>query len=127
MKKIVQLFMMLFISLMATSCYYDELPAEAVGPLPASVSYKNDIQPLFNQNCIACHKAGATTPDLTSANSYAALTTANEYVIPTNAAGSILYKALTGNGAPLMPPSGGLSAAKIALVEKWITDGALNN
>ncbi len=118
---------MLFISLTVTSCYYDEIPTEIVAPLPESISYINDIQPLFNQNCIGCHKTGATAPDLSSANSYAALTAANKYVVASNAYGSVLYKSLLGEGALLMPTNGKLSASKIALVEKWINDGALNN
>lgn len=127
MKKIIQLFMMVFISMMATSCYYDELPPETVNPLPEVVSYAKDIQPLWSEDCINCHKPGATAPDLTAGNSYVALTANNKYVVPGNAANSRLYKALLGQGAPLMPPSGETTATEIALVEKWINDGALNN
>jgi uncharacterized membrane protein len=127
MKKIIQYLMMLTVSLMATSCYYDDLPVDIVGPLPEVVSYKNDIQPLWNEDCISCHKAGATAPDLTATNSYTALTANNKYVVPGNAASSILYKALLGQGSPLMPPNGETTATEIALVEKWIKDGALNN
>lgn len=119
--------MMASISLVATSCYNDELPAV---PPPANVSYATNIQPLFNKNCIGCHKTGGQFPDLTSANSYVALTTLTngKYLVTAgDAEGSVLFKAMTGNGAPLMPPNGKLSASKLALVEKWINDGALNN
>jgi len=127
MKKIIQYLMMLTLSMMATSCYYDEIPVEAVAPLPESISYQNDIQPLWDQSCISCHKTGATAPDLTSTKSYAALTAANKYVIAGNAASSLLHKSLIGEGAPLMPTSGKWTDSKIALVDKWINDGALNN
>jgi mono/diheme cytochrome c family protein len=128
MKKIFQYLMMLTLSLMATSCYYDELPYEApAGELPETVSYQSDIQPLWDQSCISCHKPGQTAPDLTAANSYLALTKNNKYVVAGNAASSILHKSLIGEGAPLMPTSGKWSDAKIALVDKWINDGALNN
>lgn len=122
--------MVLTVSLTVTSCYYDELPIEPVVPLPENVSYKNNIQPLFDQNCIGCHKSGGTFPNLTSTSSYAALTTltnGEKLVTASDASGSILYQAMTGNGAPLMPTGGKLSAANLALVEKWINDGALNN
>ena len=127
MKKIFQFLTMASISLMATSCYYDELPAT---PVPANVSYATNIQSLFNKNCIGCHKTGATAPDLTTGNSYAALTTATngeKFVNAGDAAGSILYQCMSGTGGPLMPPNGKLNASKLALVEKWINDGALNN
>jgi hypothetical protein len=127
MKKIIQYVMMLMVSLMATSCYYDEMPAEAVIPIPETVSYSTDIQPLWDQSCTSCHKPGATAPDLTAANSYLALTKNNKYVVPGNAAGSSLHKSLMGEGAALMPPAGKWSDSKIELVDKWITAGALNN
>ncbi len=131
MKKIFQLVMVASVGLLATSCYNDVLPAE---PLPANVSYQANIQSLFNKNCIGCHKGAANSgPDLTTGNSYVSLTTVTPnsagkiYVTPGNADGSIIYQALTGNGAPQMPPNGALSPSKLALVEKWINDGAANN
>jgi hypothetical protein len=127
MKKIIQYLMMLTVSLMATSCYYDEMPPEAVIIIPETVSYSKDVQPLWDQDCISCHKPNATAPDLTSANSYSALTANNKYVIPGNAAGSKIHKSLVGDGAAIMPTSGKWSDSKIALVDKWITAGALNN
>jgi len=128
MKKITPYLVVFMVSLMATSCYYDELPYEApVGPLPETVSYQSDIQPLWNESCISCHKPGQTAPDLTAANSYSALTANSKYVVPGSAATSKLHKSLVGDGASIMPTSGKWSDAKIALVDKWINDGALNN
>ncbi|QBN18009.1 hypothetical protein [Flavobacterium nackdongense] len=112
---------------MATSCYYDEMPVEAEIPIPDVVSYSKDIQPLWDQDCISCHKPTATSPDLTAANSYLALTKNNKYVIPGNAAASSLHKSLLGEGAALMPPAQKWSDSKIALVDKWINAGAPNN
>jgi hypothetical protein len=128
MKKIIQYLTMLTVGLMATSCYYDEMPPEAVIPLPETVSYSADIQPLWDQDCISCHKPGQTAPDLTAANSFSALTANSKYVIPGNAAGSKLHKSLTGDGASIMPSEAGKwSPSKIELVDKWINAGALNN
>ena len=129
MKKIFQYLMVLTLSLMATSCYYDEMPLEAVIPIPETVSYSKNIQPLWDKDCISCHKPNATAPDLTAANSFSALTANSKYVIPGNATGSKLHKSLTGDGgASLMPsPTTKWSDSKIALVDKWINAGALNN
>ncbi len=127
MKKTVLFLIMLTISLTASSCYNDILPAV---PLPANVTFQKDVQSIFNKNCIGCHKTGATVPDLTTANSYLSLTTLTDgekFVISKDANASILFQAMTGKGAPLMPPNGSLSASKLALVEKWINDGGLNN
>jgi hypothetical protein len=127
MKKIIQYLMMLVVSLMTTSCYYDEMPPEAVIEIPETVSYSKDVQPLWDQDCVSCHKPNATPPDLTAANSYLALTKNNKYVIPGNAVGSSLHKSLTGDGAAIMPVAGKWSDSKIELVDKWINAGALNN
>lgn len=128
MKKIFQYLMVLTLSLMATSCYYDEMPPEAVIPIPETVSYSKDIQPLWDQDCISCHKPGQTAPDLTATNSYSALLTNNKYVVPGSAATSKLHKSLVGDGAATMPSEAGKwSPSKIELVDKWINAGALNN
>jgi hypothetical protein len=127
MKKLIQYVIMVIVSLMATSCYYDEMPPEAPIDIPDVVSYSKDIQPLWDQDCVSCHKAGTIPPDLSAANSYLALTKNNKYVVPGNAAASSLRKSLTGDGAAIMPTAGKWSESKIALVDKWINDGALNN
>jgi mono/diheme cytochrome c family protein len=129
MKKIFNLILVASTGLLLTSCYYDELPAE---PIPANVSYAKDVQGIFNKNCIGCHKGTANTdPNLLSGSSYQSLTTANGageiFVTPGDASGSILFQAMTGKGAPQMPPNGALSSSKLAIVEKWINDGASNN
>lgn len=128
MKKILNLtgkLAVLMLMLSLTGCYYDEVIEIAPLPPDFEASYATDIQPIFNQNCVACH-GGNIAPDLRSGSSYTALTNGG-YVIPFDAVNSILYKSLKGEGAPLMPPSGALPNANIDLVKNWIDDGALNN
>ncbi len=129
MKKIFNILILLSLGLMVTSCYYDELPLE---PVPANVKFSKDVQKIFDQNCIGCHKGAAPNPapDLTRANSYLALTTVvggESFVIPGDASNSILFEVMTGHGEVLMPPNGALSSTKQKTVEKWINDGAINN
>lgn len=113
-----------FLIVTFSSCYYDELPDENLIPLPSQVSFATSVQPIFNQNCVACH-SGNQAPDLRSANSFTQLM--NGYVVPGNPENSILYKSLIGQGAPLMPPNGAINQSKINLVKQWISEGALNN
>jgi hypothetical protein len=127
MKKLIQYIIMAIVSLMATSCYYDEMPPETPIDIPDVVSYSKDIQPLWDQDCVSCHKTGTTPPDLSAANSYLALTKNNKYVVPGNAASSVLHKSLMWDGAVPMPLLVKWSESKIVLVDKWINDGALNN
>jgi hypothetical protein len=116
--------------LLLISCYYDEVVVipEATTPeepIPDVISFKDNVQPLFNASCISCHK-GSTDPVLEANVSYANLI--NGYVVKGDANASILYKALLNNdGIPLMPPDGKWSDNKINLVKGWIDQGALDN
>jgi hypothetical protein len=107
-----------------TGCYYDEVVENST--INENVSFANDIQPLFNANCVACHPS-LSDPDLTEGNSYNFIRVIDPaLVVPGDANGSELYQRLTGVGN-IMPPSGSLSNADIKLVEDWINQGALNN
>ncbi|MBK5214899.1 MAG: hypothetical protein JJE55_14730 [Flavobacteriaceae bacterium] len=125
MKKIFQFLLMIGMSMMTFSCYYDELEDQTELPLPQNISFQDQVQPVFNQNCVNCHN-GNQNPDLRSGSSFTALL-GGGFVIPTDSENSILYKSLIGQGAPPMPPSGGISQTKINVVKQWIDEGALNN
>lgn len=115
---------MVFLGLAVNSCYYDELPDDDYDPInPVPISYENDIVPLWVQ-CTGCHKEGGDEPNMLD-NSYENLL--DGYVIPENAAESILYKSLINDGVELMPPGSAWPSSKINLVRDWINQGALNN
>lgn len=124
MKKLSYFIPVIILSLLFQSCYYDELPADS-GVLPTNVSFSNDVQRIFNINCVSCH-GGSQAPNLTSGNSFNALINGN-YVIPSDAANSDLMKSLKGDGKALMPPSGSLNQSVIDKISQWIDEGALDN
>lgn len=108
-----------------SSCYNDTFP-EDDGPAPVDVSYSQDIQPMWNSDCVSCHQGGLA-PDLRAENSYDSLLNGG-YVIPENADNSVLYHSLLGsNGVSLMPPGSMWPASSIQKVESWINEGAKNN
>lgn len=117
--------MTLILTCLTYSCYYDQLPDEDTLPIPTGISFSEDVQPIFNRNCVSCHN-GQLPPDLRGANSFNALINGS-YVIPNDADSSILFKALNGQGAPLMPPNGSLRQSDINIIGQWINEGALNN
>lgn len=124
MKKIVQLFMLIGLGLTLNSCYYNKYPIVDINPPAVDISFATEIQPIFNNNCVACH-AGALVPDLRSGNAYAAITSGG-FIVANDLAASKLYQRLTGNGN-LMPPGGALASTNINLVKNWILQGAKNN
>lgn len=104
-------------------------------PIPASISWSRDIRPLLVFRCGSCHLQ--QTNGGFSIASYASMRLGGNktrafhltFVAPGDPAGSQLHRILTGPQAPFqrMPPGGVLPAAEIALVDAWITAGALED
>lgn len=124
MKKLFQLFMLIGLGLTLNSCYYNKYPIVDPNPPAVDISFATEIQPIFNNNCIACHN-GTLNPDLRVGNSYNAITSGG-FIVANDLAASKIYQRLTGNGN-IMPPSGALSSVNINLVKNWILQGAKNN
>ncbi len=129
MKKVYQIIVLLVIGCSLSSCYYDTFPEEVIIDPPnpdEDVSYMNDIMPLWNADCISCHK-GTIPPDLRDEFSYNSLIDGG-FVVRGDAESSILYKSLLGiDGIQLMPPDAQWPDAKIAWVKEWIDQGAEDN
>jgi hypothetical protein len=83
------------------------------------VLFQTQIQPIFTNNCITCHK-GSRNPDLRDGNSYTSLTTGGYVNLP--ASSSRLYKQVV---------SGSHSSFTLysekQLIRAWIEQGAQNN
>jgi mono/diheme cytochrome c family protein len=93
---------------------------------PAAVSFSEDVLPIFQSSCAACHGSlggwGSESYDavMTSGNNAPA-------VVPGDPAGSLLIELLRATGSGAMPPGGALPADQIQLIEDWIAAGALDN
>ena len=106
-------------------------PFKVLGSAAPSVSFQNDVFPIFQHNgCIGCH--GGTNGLLV--DSYAHLMLGNSLhgpvVTPGNGEGSVIIKKLRGTaGFGDRMPQGGpyLDGATIDKFSLWITQGALNN
>lgn len=90
-----------------------------------------DIAPILVGRCAKCHSANGimgAPPEGYRLDTLAATLDASDRVrvVPGNPAGSELVRRIRGQSAPRMPFDGPpyLSEAEIALVEKWISEGA---
>ncbi len=95
----------------------------------SQVSYLNQIQPIFDNNCTNCHMSGgAATLDLTSYNGVMAGGVSGLSIIAGDYVNSELYIRITlPQGAPgSMPPNVPLSDNEIDLIAQWIGEGAIN-
>jgi WD40 repeat protein/mono/diheme cytochrome c family protein len=100
--------------------------AESARAQDKPVSYHKDIRPLFNANCNGCHRPEKSKGEL-DMTGYKALMKGGKKgtpVVPGDAAGSVLFKMIHGP-EPEMPEDGDpLKPEQVALVERWIKEGA---
>lgn len=98
---------------------------------PDVVSFKADIQPIFDTHCntAGCH--GGNSPagnlNLEASQSYTQLWRKKSgYIDTLNPTYSVLYASMNSTSNP-MPPTGKLDACTLELVLKWIEQKAKNN
>ncbi len=96
--------------------------------MPGTVCFQRDVMPMLLSNCAmsGCHDA-KTHADGIDLSSYEAMMRSHETVRPYNAGDSELYESITDFGDDdLMPPPprDPLSKEQIALVRRWINEGA---
>ncbi len=99
-----------------------------------SVSFANDIMPIFSTKCITCHQGEGAFGNLDLTN-YATMTSGNSnsgenLIVPGFAEQSLLYKSVDEDetSIPRMPQGGPyLNASQIQLFEDWINEGAKDN
>ena len=88
-------------------------------PVPVvKITYNKDVKAIFVASCAPCHLAGGTNP-----NKW------DDYTSAKNKITTILDRVKRDQGAAGFMPRNGtkLSAATIATLEKWVTDGTLEN
>jgi hypothetical protein len=114
----------------------DPVAPAGEGPNPEpTVSYQNDVQPIWNANCLSCH-GGNGGLFLTASISRANLVGVVSFgyapairVVPGEPDSSVLFQKLSGNSlfGQRMPAGGALSADDLETVRLWVEEGALDN
>jgi len=113
----------------------EEVPGGPIDPPGPTVSFVDDIQPVFTQYCVGCHgRSGGLSLRATAAhtnlvNMETAIYQPRLRVVPGNPDASVLYLKMLGDASTgdSMPPSGPLDSATLELIRVWIAEGALNN
>jgi hypothetical protein len=95
-----------------------------------SLRYNRDVRPILAENCFSCHgpdsasrKAGLRLDRFADATALKGTVAA---ILPGKPDASEVMRRITGKG-PLMPPPTGhksLTAAQVAVLNRWIADGA---
>jgi serine/threonine-protein kinase len=94
-------------------------------PPPTRPSLPAHVKEIFRSHCLACH-GGAKTKKNVRILDRELLVRETKVVIPSRPDDSILYRLITAEDEPVMPPSGQprLSAADIDAIRQWIAAGA---
>lgn len=94
-----------------SACSKDEEPEVAQG---TKVTYTGDVKPLLTASCTPCHVAGGVHPYKW-----------DDYSVTKSKISSIIDRVGRDASASGFMPQGGskLSAASIAILNKWVTDG----
>jgi hypothetical protein len=90
------------------------------------VSFTRDLRPLLNANCNACHKPDKSKADL-DMTTYTALMKGGKHgaiVVPGDPGKSKIIAQVTGPNPEMPPESDPLTRDQIALLERWIKEGA---
>jgi mono/diheme cytochrome c family protein len=95
-----------------------------------TVSFANDVAPLLIANCYGCHLDGMRASGRLDMDSFARMLRGGESgppLVPGKPAESLIVQKLKGTAGGERMPAGGrdpLSADEIAVIEKWIQEGA---
>ena len=102
------------------------LPNGARAAAPSPISYSRQILPIFKTQCMSCH-SGATPASGYSMETRDKLLAGGRHgaaIIVNKGGDSEIVKYMTGELKPKMPPGGAMDLEKIALIRRWIDEGA---
>ncbi len=118
---------------MRTSTFLFALTSLLAAPVfslaQAKITFHDNALPVFRTSCLNCHNADKKRGglDLSSFAGMSAGGGTGKVVVPGDAEGSLLYKLVTHQAEPTMPPKGKLSDKDIETIKNWIASGALEN
>jgi len=96
----------------------------------AKVTYEEHVLPILRDKCIGCHNQDKKRGGLVLSNYTAAMQGGSSGVVvkPGDLDNSLLFKLVSHKTEPHMPPnSPRLPDVMLAVIEKWIAGGALEN
>jgi len=103
-------------------------PTEEPTAEPSGVSFEDDVLPIIQSRCYACHGGDRGTEEGLDMNSYANIMAGSDngpVVIAGNADDSLLAQMLVEGKMPKRGPK--LTPPQVQLIIDWINQGALNN
>jgi len=102
------------------------LCAAGAGAGPARVTFSRDVLPLLQRECLSCHRGSAAPGgySLESGERLLAGGRKGRAVVPGKPREGTLLRYLTGELKPQMPPGKPLPLDQVAVLRRWIEEGA---
>jgi mono/diheme cytochrome c family protein len=129
MKKRSLFLILVLFTLAMSSCKYnfivpieEEIPEDTI-PGDQPVSYATQIQPIFTNKCISCHKSGGTPPNLVAGSSYSQVVPALVNLSKPEESDIYTYPSPTTTKHAWKK----YNSSEANLVLTWIKEGAKNN
>jgi len=114
----------MFLLVLLSSCYYDKeealypaWPGSEVCDTASAPTFSVNIQPIINKECTSCHSSSSPSAGLS-------LVTYENVTAAVN--NNHLMEHVTESGYSVMPQSGKMSDCKIAVLQRWVTNGMPN-
>src|SRR5215813_9322882 len=90
---------------------------------PEKIDFVKDVQPIFRQNCVPCHGPAQQSSGMRLDRRSVVM--GRRGVVPGSSENSFLFHRLSGSEYGLqMPPTGPLKPEQIAVIKRWIDQGA---
>ncbi|MGE5437988.1 MAG: c-type cytochrome domain-containing protein [Syntrophothermus sp.] len=123
--------LIIFIVLLFTGCKDTGVDVDEKTIPALNVSFSQDIQPVLERHCVACHNESTKEGDL-SLTTHVNITRDPGVVFPGEPQNSrLVWRIDPQYGMALMPPIGSpykpLNANQIEGIKTWIKEGAKNN
>ncbi|MCW3785328.1 hypothetical protein [Plebeiibacterium sediminum] len=120
-KQIYNSILICLIAFSFSSCYYDVIIEEEVD-VNTTISFSEEIAPVFKSSCVSCHDGVIAYPNLSSAHAYESLISGN-FISTGNATNSSLIQKLNDKH----PFEGAVTNAELQKIILWINQGASDN
>ena len=117
--KLVSLYVVFFLAIFILGCSNSSpIDLEDATPLPAVVSYLNNVKPIMDVNCVSCHGAVPNNGAPNSLNDYA---TVRQSILN----GDLIQRINKQPSDFMLMPQGGpkLTQNKIDIIQLWQTQG----
>jgi len=96
-----------------------------VTPIREQVSFKQDVEPILQVNCLPCHGGrGASGFSISSPERLRAGGPRGKGIVAGKSGESLLYLAMSGERNPRMPPDRDATPEQLELLKRWIDAGA---